>query len=228
MSLAIKNPNAVLGAAFNQAETAALLQIELSVLNRWMEEGLPYFMQNETPHFELDAVKSWWEKKNPVPYPLKISEAIIAVDPGLSGGIAAFPYGPNGTPPRKAFAMPDTETDIRDLLVSMQGLFGTRLFIEDVGGYVGGPGQPGSAMFKFGRNFGFILGVATAYKWRIELVRPQKWQKALGLGNSRGLSKTEWKNKLKAEAQRRFPTTAGVTLKTADALLLLEYAKLYV
>lgn len=37
--------------------------------------------------------------------------------------------------------------------------------------------------------------------------------------------KAEWKNKLKAEAQRRYPTLAS-TLKTADALLILEYGRL--
>jgi hypothetical protein len=56
------------------------------------------------------------------------------------------------------------------------------------------------------------------------LVRPQVWQKGFGLGTaSTCASKSEWKNKLKAEAQRRFPHLP-VTLKTSDALLLLEYA----
>ena len=36
--------------------------------------------------------------------------------------------------------------------------------------------------------------------------------------------KTAWKNKLKAEAQRRFPDLR-VTLKTCDALLILEVAR---
>lgn len=37
-------------------------------------------------------------------------------------------------------------------------------------------------------------------------------------------SKTAWKNKLKEEAQRRFPQL-DITLKTADALLILDYAR---
>jgi crossover junction endodeoxyribonuclease RuvC len=78
-------------------------------------------------------------------------------------------------------------------------------------------------MFRFGRNFGFILGVFAALKIPVELVRPQKWQKALSLGTSAAhASKTAWKNHLKAEAQRRFPDQK-VTLATADALLLLSY-----
>ncbi len=36
-------------------------------------------------------------------------------------------------------------------------------------------------------------------------------------------AKTDWKNKLKSESQRRFPNV-GATLKTCDALLILDYA----
>lgn len=55
------------------------------------------------------------------------------------------------------------------------------------------------------------------------LVRPQVWQKVFNLGTAASCaSKSEWKNKLKAEAQRRFPHLP-VTLATADALLILEW-----
>jgi hypothetical protein len=48
--------------------------------------------------------------------------------------------------------------------------------------------------------------------------------KGMGLGTKGKSSKTEWKNKLKGEAQRLFPSE-DVTLDTADALLILEYSK---
>ena len=55
-------------------------------------------------------------------------------------------------------------------------------------------------------------------------MRPQDWQKGFGLGTASACaSKRIWKNKLKAEAQRRFPHL-NVTLKTADALLILEHS----
>ena len=79
-------------------------------------------------------------------------------------------------------------------------------------------------MFNFGRNFGFLLGTLAGLYIRTELITPQKWQKALGLGTSKGMKPTEWKNKLKAEAPRLFPDIK-VTLKTADALLILEATK---
>ena len=59
---------------------------------------------------------------------------------------------------------------------------------------------------------------------RIVRVRPHDWQKHLRLGTKKDCSgTTEWKNKLKSEAIRRFPTQK-VTLATADALLILDYA----
>ena len=80
-----------------------------------------------------------------------------------------------------------------------------------------------AAMAKLQRQAGQVEGVCQALGFRIVMVPPQKWQKALGLGNRKDHDK-QWKNHLKAEAQRLYPNI-NVTLKTADALLLLEYAR---
>lgn len=143
----------------------------------------------------------------------------IAIDPGASGG---FAWRTDGVP--YCAAMPETEGDVLGLI---RGLASERkdpiAYVEEVGGYVGGGGQPGSAMFTFGRGFGFILGCLMSAGFRIELVRPQKWQKSLGIGTSKDCAnKAEWKRKLKAKAQQLFPT-CNVTLKTCDALLILNY-----
>jgi len=118
-----------------------------------------------------------------------------------------------------------------------------RAIVEEVSGYAG-VAQPGSAMFTFGRQFGFSMGVLQTLGCRIELVKPQVWQKALGLGitgrqkaprganpqTKRAISvanqrlKREWKRKLQQKAQQLFPN-ANATLATCDALLLLEFAK---
>ena len=63
------------------------------------------------------------------------------------------------------------------------------------------------------------MGALMAFGWRIIEVPPVRWQKWLGIGRCGGD-----KNKLKAEAQRRFPNDR-VTLMTADALLILDYAR---
>jgi hypothetical protein len=88
--------------------------------------------------------------------------------------------------------------------------------LEKVGGYTGGTGQPGSAMFKFGMGYGFIQGALMTLGARIELVAPQAWQKAMGC-----LTKGD-KNVSKRRAQELFPTLK-VTHATADALLIAEF-----
>jgi hypothetical protein len=87
-----------------------------------------------------------------------------------------------------------------------------------------GKEQAGSHAIVYGRNYGFIEGCVQALGIRLHFVRPQEWIKALGLGTKGASTNTEWKNKLKAHAQRLFPAEK-VTLMTADALLILEYSK---
>jgi len=149
--------------------------------------------------------------------------AIMAIDPGASGGIAISRFGKV-----ECYALPETQGDLLALLRSFKAaadVEGHELIcvLEEVSGFAG-KAQPGSAMFRFGEYFGFAKGAVQALGIRLVLVRPQVWQKGFGLGTASACrSKTEWKNKLKAEAQRRFPQLS-VTLKTADALLILEHA----
>ena len=138
----------------------------------------------------------------------------LSCDPGASGGFAWR----EGCCP-----MPATDGDVVDLLRSKRAEGFERIVIEDVGGFCG-VGMPGSRMFNFGFGCGVIRGAAMALGFRVELVKPQMWQKHFSLGTARSAgSKTLWKNKLKAEAMRRFPAH-DVTLKTADALLIWDYA----
>jgi hypothetical protein len=155
---------------------------------------------------------------------------LIAIDPGLSGGLAVARFGKS-----ECYPMPETQGDLLALVRDIKAAADvecephglkqeTVCVLEEVNGFVG-TAQPGSAMFRFGEHYGFVKGVVQALGIKLVLVRPQAWQKVFGLGTaSRCASKTEWKNKLKAEAQRRFPHLK-VTLKTADALLILEFAR---
>ena len=153
---------------------------------------------------------------------------IIAIDPGQNGGIASLDE--DGI--ICAIKMPDTEGDLCAVLRSLIGPNVTA-YVEEVGGYTGGKGAPGSAMFNFGRGFGFILGALAMASIPVVLVKPQKWQKHFGFGKKlKRITKkgkevtdnTEWKNRLKAKAQQLYPAS-DVTLSTADALLILAYAK---
>ena len=143
----------------------------------------------------------------------------ITIDPGVNGGIA---WG--STALASCMGMPDSDTEIAEeigLLYSMRP--GVKCVIEDVPKFVG-RALPGSTIFPLAFNCGLIRGIAVSLRMPVILVRPQDWQKHFRLGSKGDSTTTEHKNKLKAEAQRRYPHLK-VTLKTADALLMLAYAQ---
>ena len=143
---------------------------------------------------------------------------ILAIDPGASGGLAY--YGPAGI---ILDSMPATDQDVSILIMDRLAISDV-VYIEKVGGYVGGKGAPGSSMFNFGYNVGFLHGLIASSKTRCIEVPPQRWQKTLGAG-TKATHGTRWKAHLKGIAQQRQPRLV-VTLKTADAVLLLEHAML--
>lgn len=139
---------------------------------------------------------------------------LIAIDPGAKGGYAAIINDQLHTG-----NLPETEGDFVELF---RDLAPDELFLEDLVKFAG-TNMPSSSMATYASNWGFIKGVAQAMGCRIRLVRPQEWIKALGFGSSRGIPKTEWKNKLKGRAQQLYPQEK-VTLQNSDALLILEFA----
>jgi len=141
---------------------------------------------------------------------------ILAIDPGMSGGIAYHGHGGIILD-----SMPTTDQDVCTLILDRLGITDV-VYVEKVGGYVGGKGAPGSAMFNFGRNVGFLHGLIASTKTRVIEVTPQQWQKTIQAGVKASYG-TGWKAHLKQIAQQRHPRQA-ITLKTADALLILEHA----
>lgn len=141
---------------------------------------------------------------------------ILAIDPGMSGGIAHFANNRIVLEP-----MPDTDGDVREVMINYLSQSDV-VYIEKVGGYIGGKGAPGSAMFNFGRNVGFLHGLIASMLTRCIEVPPQRWQKTIQAGTSKTHG-TRWKAHLKQLAQQRQPSL-GITLKTADAVLILEHA----
>jgi hypothetical protein len=141
---------------------------------------------------------------------------LIAIDPGVSGGIAY--EDTDGSV--HALAMPETVADLRDalaVLVCEQ----TVVVLEELPKF-GGKMSALSMGIMF-RNFGRIEGILTAFRVRVHYVAPKVWQKALSLGDKKTHG-DRWKAHLKARAQALFPRL-DVTLKTADALLILEAGK---
>lgn len=143
---------------------------------------------------------------------------IIAIDPGKNGGIAVYDQQTDRL--LEIVQMPATPKDVLDFLEKYKT--DSICYIEKVNGMTG---QSASAAFVFGENFGQISTALLACQIPTVTVSPPLWQKALSLRNTDKLGKTEWKNILKRKAQQLYPY-AKVTLATADALLICEYARI--
>lgn len=146
----------------------------------------------------------------------------VGIDPGKKGGIAILDGHRLHT-----CKLPETYTDIFDLLADIQRGYTPHTIVavlEKVG--TGRPGQSSKATATFARHNGHLEMALYALKIHTEEVTPQKWQKLYTnqVGTSKGLTDTEWKNKLKGLAQRLYPREK-VTLNTADAILLAHYGK---
>lgn len=144
-------------------------------------------------------------------------DRVIGIDPGANGALAWMDVKTGkmvthlykDTPPKDAILDAICGVCTDDVIA----------YIEEVGGYIGRP-QPGSAMFKFGENFGFWQGVLTTLGIKTIRVRPQTWQK--GILRLQGKKGPERKRILRNEAIFRFPGQK-VTLDNCDAMLICEY-----
>jgi hypothetical protein len=150
------------------------------------------------------------------------AQTIIGIDVGKSGGIAFLCGGEVSL----AVKMPETHRDLFDLLHDAAALDGppTIAFVENVNA---SPQMGVVSAFKFGKSVGAVQMACIAAGIRMELVSPQKWQKALGLkptGHGIGQGDTEKKNRNKARAQELFPGIK-ITHAIADCLLIAEYGR---
>lgn len=153
---------------------------------------------------------------------MKHIHTIIAIDPGASGGIALFEHG---TYRIKCHPMPKALSDFR---IAVEDIIGINepnsvlAVVEDVPKFVAGMQTSAAGMAKLHQNYGYILGVLDANGVSVKTIRPQEWQKKVGAGDKKTYG-TRWKAHLKDLAARRFPMLGKyVTLKTADALLILS------
>lgn len=149
----------------------------------------------------------------------------IAIDPGLSGGIA---HGWNGQKIEVA-KMPIIQNDGKKVIDAMElsGFFSRLLMsygcmgcstitaIEKVHAM---PGQGVTSMFTFGRGFGLIEGILAGKHMPYELIRPQTWQTVLG-----GIDKSLGKKRSIVYCQQRHPELGKLTDGQADAVAMLDF-----
>ena len=158
-------------------------------------------------------------------------KTIIGIDCGVNGGIAFKDnnvYSSGDTAPGAivALSMPRDIKGIERLLETIVNdipcLTKIHVYIEDVPPFVGA-NRPAARIFKLAENFGIIKGMCQMAGYPYTLVRPAVWMKQLGTKKRKDFpNDNKWKNHLKKQAQYSFPSVKP-TLKTADALLILEY-----
>ena len=135
----------------------------------------------------------------------------LGIDPGQSGGISL-----HDRKHVEAFAFTKhTFADIYHIIRTCSELGECIAMIEKVHSM---PKQGVASSFKFGKNYGFLLGCLTALEIPFEHVTPQRWQGYLKCRTGGD------KNITKQKAQELFPHLK-ITHAIADALLIGEYLK---
>lgn len=147
---------------------------------------------------------------------------IVGVDPGMSGGVAAWA---NDKTYVQRFT---TEAELLELVESFDR--SASIVIEDLPRFVPGNTSP-SSWFKVGYNYGFEVGVFRAFRFPLTLAKPRTWQKGIpGLKPKMGY--TDRKRLLKDAALRLYPKVYGfdgepaaVTNAVADAILIMDWGR---
>ena len=137
----------------------------------------------------------------------------IGIDPGKGGGIAVFT-----SKTAKVYACPRTVEDMATLISMCLNGFSAdnvRVIVEKVWAF---PTDGRIGSFSFGNNYGQWQGILASHELDPVYVTPKTWQSHFEI--KKGLPKAKRKNILKQMAKDRCPETKGITLKTADALLI--------
>lgn len=153
--------------------------------------------------------------------------AILGADPGVNGGLALA-----DTKKKVIYytAMPKNMENFGYFCNALTPIKNRKMYIEHMSYAQGGRKDAEGKFIRIsnprsmgvlGQNAGFLQGNAMAMGYKIEEVWPQSWMGRIGAHDT-GLSYNDkgWKNNLKRIAAESFPS-AKVTLKNADAFLIL-------
>ena len=142
--------------------------------------------------------------------------AFVGVDPGQSGALAIIYDG-------GAIVQTYDEREYALLLRTFKNSgYDMHTVVEHVGAM---PKQGVSSTFKFGQNFGFILGLMTAFEIPFELVRPQKWKKEFSCTSDKNTSIAVAQRLFPKADLRRTPRCSKPHDGHAEALLMAEYCR---
>lgn len=160
---------------------------------------------------------------------------IIAIDPGVHGGIAVRRDGEGMV---RIYNMPETIEGIEGWFRFCFAPMAAGIHQKDIWCYLekvhSMPKQRPTAIWTFAENYGALKGIIKAYGISRIDVEPKTWQKAIGATREavpknatptvKERIKREAKKKIKSIVEARFPYLS-VNLQTADALGILMYAE---
>lgn len=158
-------------------------------------------------------------------------KVFVGIDPGKDGALAVLGY--REAPILVPFGEPEYANQLRRIApffiaTGAEGAEGaveqreTFAVVEHVSAM---PGQGVTSCFSFGRNFGFILGLLTAFRIPYELVRPQKWKKVFSCTSDKNTSIEVAQRMFPGVDLRRTPRCAKPHDGICEALLMAEYAR---
>jgi len=151
---------------------------------------------------------------------------IIAVDPGVSGGISVHYYNCASYEIHKIPVGRDSILALFQLLKKRALGKKVQCWIEAQPKTTGRK-RPESRAIVQGENYGFVQMAALACGFNIVDVTPQKWQNGLGVSCPK-LSYEKRKKKFQADAINIYKgriIPKKIIQQVADSLLILEYAK---
>ena len=146
---------------------------------------------------------------------------VIGIDPGKGGGIAMITAISHEKDEVKVFPCPkdvDGMATLIDICLSDVAPYRTKVFLEKVWAF---PTDGRAGSFSFGCNYGQWQGILAMCELKPEFITPKTWQSHFEI--KKGLPKNVRKKILKQMAIDRCPDMKGITLKTADALLIAIY-----
>lgn len=151
---------------------------------------------------------------------------IIGIDPGKSGGIAWLMGHDPKSLRTKAMVDDDELVDFFQEIAQDIVADDVRVTIEQIPLWCGAARFArrtiyGASIAKLYGNFKFCEGVCRGLGFKVALVTPQSWQKAVQCQNTERLGKGPWKHKLKARAESLYKGSK-ITLATSDAVLIMH------
>jgi len=146
---------------------------------------------------------------------------LIAIDPGLSGGIVTR----SNTGEVESHKMPDTPQGILELLEDIKRASAGHCFVlmENVG--KARPGNCSASVSTFAKHVGHLEMALIALQIPHEVILPTKWMNDVAPGRPKGSDAAvvrKRKRFIKDLMQRKYPDQR-ITDKTADAFGILTY-----